>query len=53
MDMMAKHDSLGAAVRNLRPDLSSSTVNADVKIAERQAKTDAQQSNGVAEPSSK
>lgn len=44
MDMMTNHDSLGAAIRNLRPDLSFSTVNTDVKVAERQARTDVQQS---------
>jgi hypothetical protein len=51
-DMTTKHDSLGAAIRKLRPDLDSKTVNSNVKLAERQAKTDVQASNGVAESSS-
>jgi hypothetical protein len=53
MDMLANHDSLGAAIRKLRPDLSSKTVNADVKEAERQAKSDVQEANEVGENSGK
>ena len=52
-DMTTKHDSLGAAIRNLRPDLDSKTVNSNVKLAERQAKTDVQESNEIAESSGK
>jgi len=52
-DMMTKHDSLGAAIRNLRPDLDSKKVTSNVKLAERQAKTDVQESNEIAETSSK
>jgi hypothetical protein len=37
-DMMTKHDSLGAAIRNMRPDLDSKKVTSNVKLAERQAK---------------
>jgi hypothetical protein len=51
-DMTTMHDSLGGAIRDLRPDLDSKTVNNNVKLAERQAKTDVQESNGVAESSS-
>jgi hypothetical protein len=50
--MTTKHDSLGAAIRKLRPDLDSKTVNSNLKLAERQAKTDVQASNRVAESSS-
>jgi hypothetical protein len=53
MDMLANHDSLGAAIRSRRPDLSSKTVNSDVKDAERQAKSDVQEANEVAENSGK
>jgi hypothetical protein len=52
-DMMTKHDSLGAAIRNLRPDLDSKKVNSNVKLAERQAKADVQESNEIAESSGK
>ena len=52
-DMMTKHDSLGAAIRNLRPDLDSKKVTSDVKLAERQAKSDVQESNEIAESSGK
>ena len=52
-DMMTKHDSLGGAIRNLRPDLDSKTVNSNVKLAERQAKADVQESNEIAESSGK
>ena len=48
-DMTTKHDSLGGAIRNLRPDLDSKTVNSSVKLAERQAKADVQESNEIAE----
>ncbi len=34
------HDSLGQAIRTLRPDLASSAVRDNVKLAERQAKSD-------------
>lgn len=49
MDMLTNHDSLGAAIKAMRPDLSSKTVNTDVKDAERQAKNDVQEANEVAE----
>ena len=52
-DMMTKHDSLGAAIRNLRPDLDSKKVTSNVKLAERQAKSDVQESNEIAESSGK
>ena len=48
-DMMTKHDSLGAAIRNLRPDLDSKKVTNNVKLAERQAKRDLQESNEIAQ----
>jgi hypothetical protein len=51
-DMTTKHDSLGAAIRNLRPDLDSKTVKSNVKLAERQAKNDVQESSRAAESSS-
>jgi hypothetical protein len=35
-----KHDSLGQAIENLRPALSSKAVKSDVKTAEHQAKQD-------------
>ena len=49
MQMLSNHESLGAAIRALRPDLTSKTVNTDVKDAEQQGKTDVQESNEVAE----
>jgi hypothetical protein len=49
MDMLTKHDSLGAAIKALRPDLSSQIVKTDMKDAERQAKNDVQEANEVAE----
>lgn len=49
MDMLENQDSLGAAIRALRPDLSSQTVNTDLKIAQKQAKADVQESNQVAQ----
>jgi hypothetical protein len=52
-DMTTNRDSLGGAIRNLRPDLDSKAVNSNLKLAERQAKTDVQESGEVAEPSSK
>ena len=52
-DMTANRDSLGGAIRKLRPDLDSKAVNSNVKLAERQAKTDVQESSEVAEPSGK
>jgi hypothetical protein len=36
----ANHDSLGQAIRDLRPGLSSTTVKSDVKLARLQAKQD-------------
>ena len=53
MQMLSNHESLGAAIRALRPDLTSKNVNTDVKDAEQQAKTDVQESNEVAENSGK
>ena len=53
MQMLTNHESLGAAIHALKPDLTSKTVNTDVKDAERQAKTDVQDSNEVAENSGK
>ena len=52
-EMITKHDSLGAAIRDLRPDLDSKQVTSNVKLAERQAKTDVQESNEIAESSGK
>jgi hypothetical protein len=49
MDMLTNHDSLGAAIKALRPDLSSKTVRTDVKDAERQAKKDVQEASENAE----
>jgi hypothetical protein len=49
MDMLTSHDSLGTAIKALRPDLSTQTVKTDVKDAERQAKNDVQEANEVAE----
>ena len=49
MQMLSSHESLGAAIRVLRPDLTSKTVNTDVKDAEQQGKTDVQEANEVAE----
>ena len=37
------HDSLGRAIRDLRPDLGSKTVKKDVKQAENQAKNDVEE----------
>jgi hypothetical protein len=51
-DMTTQHDSLGAAIRNLRPDLDAKTVNSNVKLAERQAKNDVQESSRAADSSS-
>jgi hypothetical protein len=53
MQMLTNHESLGAAIRALRPDLTSKTVNTDVKDAERQAKNDVAEANEVAENSGK
>lgn len=53
MNMLTNHDSLGAAIKALRPDLSSQTVKTDVKDAERQAKSDVQETNQVAENEAK
>lgn len=40
-----KHDSLGAAIHDLRPDLSSKLVKNNVKLADNQTKTDIEESN--------
>lgn len=53
MQMLTDHESLGAAIHALKPDLTSKTVNTDVKDAERQAKNDVEESNEVAENSGK
>lgn len=53
MQMLANHESLGAAIRALRPDLTSKTVNTDVKTADRQAKNDVAEANEVAENTGK
>lgn len=53
MEMLANHEPLGAAIRKLRPELSSKTVNTGVKDAERQAKSDVQEANEAGENSGK
>jgi hypothetical protein len=52
-EMVTKHDSLGSAIRDLRPDLDSKAVSNNVKLAEHQAKTDLAESNEPAETSGK
>ena len=44
-----KHDSLGAAIHDLRPDLSSKLVKNNVKLADNQTKTDVEESHEPAE----
>lgn len=52
-EMVTNHDSLGTAIRDLRPDLDSKTVNNNVKLAEHEAKTDVEEANEPAEPTGK
>ena len=44
-----QHDSLGQAIHDLRPDLGTLAVNRNVKLADREAKTDVRESHEAAE----
>ena|SRR5579871_4656009 len=44
------HDSLGAAIHDLRPDLTSKLVKNNVKLADNQTKTDIEESHEQPEP---
>lgn len=47
------HDSLGKAIRDLRPDLNTKTAGNNVKLAQNQAKTDVEESGEPAETGGK